>query len=107
MRAARALAASLALHGIWPCVLAQPAAQMAAERGCYNCHGEPPRRGVRTFAQIAAGYARASNRPAALKEAIDRMHHGSLFTHVAAHERLSEEDAATLVQWLFQGVPPP
>ncbi|WP_255520157.1 hypothetical protein [Ramlibacter aurantiacus] len=37
--------------------------------------------------------------------AIDRMHHGGLFTHVAAHERLSEETAALLVHWLFIGEP--
>lgn len=76
---------------------------MAADRGCYNCHGEPPRRNVRSFAQIAASYVRLRGKTDAQKDAVERMHHGSLFSHIAAHERLSDEDAAALVHWLFQG----
>ncbi len=83
---------------------AQPAAaQMAADKGCYNCHGEPPRRGVRSFTEIAKAYQAYVNQPSAEKQAVDRMHHGSLFSHVAAHERLSDDEAAALVRWLAEG----
>jgi cytochrome c len=97
------LAIGFALGFTTSAAWAQPARQMAVDRGCYNCHGEPPRRGVRPFVQIAGSYAHVKDEPAAQRQALDRMHHGSLFSHVAAHERLSDEDAATLVQWLFQG----
>lgn len=82
---------------------AQTARQMAADRGCHNCHGEPGRSNVRTFAQLAAAYAPLRSQPDAQQKALERMHHGSMFSHIAAHERLSEEDAAALVRWLFEG----
>lgn len=103
-RAGLAVAAAVVSWGGWPTpATAQTASQMAADRGCYNCHGEPPRRNVRSFAQIAASYVRLRGNTDAEKDAVERMHHGSLFNHIAAHERLSDEDAAALVHWLFQG----
>lgn len=103
-RAGLAVAAAVVALGGWPKqAAAQTASQMAADRGCYNCHGEPPRRNVRSFAQIAASYAGLRGKTDAEKDALQRMRHGSLFSHVAAHERLSDEDAAALVHWLFQG----
>ncbi|MGV3569385.1 MAG: hypothetical protein ACO1PB_02215 [Ramlibacter sp.] len=98
-----AVAAAVLAGTGWPAPAAAQAARMAADRGCYNCHGEPPRRNVRSFAQIAASYAALRGKPGAEKDALDRMHHGSLLSHVAAHERLSDEDAAAHVHWLFQG----
>lgn len=99
-----AVAAAAVAIGGWPMqVDAQTARQMAVDRGCYNCHGEPPRRNVRSFAQIAAAYVSLRGKANAEKDAVERMHHGSLFSHIAAHERLSDEDAAALVHWLFQG----
>lgn len=80
-----------------------PAAQMAADKGCYNCHGEPPRRNVRAFTEIAKAYRAYASQPAAVAQAVERLHHGSLFSHVAAHERLSDEEAAALVHWLVDG----
>lgn len=84
--------------------VAEPApAQMAADKGCYNCHGEPPRRNIRSFTELARAYGAHADQPAAEQQAVDRMHHGSLFSHVAAHERLTDEEAAALVHWLFRG----
>ncbi len=104
-RALRGLAWTLACACALPVSAAtQPAAaQMAADKGCYNCHGEPPRRGVRSSTEIAKAYQAYANQPAAEKQAVDRMHHGSLFSHVAAHERLSDDEAAALVRWLVEG----
>lgn len=84
---------------------AEGGAQLAADRGCYNCHGEPARRNVPSFRELVARYAVYGGRPDAATEQklVDRMHHGSMFSHVAAHERLSEEDARALVRWLVAG----
>ena len=83
------------------------ARQLAADQGCYNCHGEPPRRNVPSFREIAVRYAsyRGHMDAAALRALTDRLHHGSLFSHGAAHERLTEEQAQQLVRWLVEGAP--
>lgn len=87
---------------------AQPAAgdadrQFAADKGCFACHGNPPRRNVRSFAEIAGEYARHREQPGADKELAARLRAGSLFSHIAAHERLTEDEAARLVRWLIAG----
>ena len=97
---AAALGASLAVGLARAQVAAAP---MAADTGCYNCHGEPARRNVPSFRQIVADYARYRGRPEAEKDLIDKLHHGGLFSHVAAHERLQEDEAARLVHWLVEG----
>lgn len=81
--------------------------QLAADQGCYNCHGEPPRRNVPSFREITVRYAAYRGRldAAALRELTDQLHHGSPFSHVAAHERLAEEQAQQLVRWLVEGAP--
>jgi cytochrome c len=84
---------------------ARSASQLAADRGCYNCHAEPSRKSIRSFGEIRKAYASLKGRPDAERQAIERMHHGSLFTHVAAHERLPDEEAALLIRWLFAGTP--
>lgn len=83
------------------------ARQLAADQGCYNCHGEPPRRNVPGFRELVTRYAPYRDRLDAATEQklVDRMHDGSLFSHVAAHERLSEEQARQLVRWLVAGAP--
>ena len=88
-----------------PVLAADTPAQLAADRGCTNCHGEPARRGVPSFRELVARYApyRGKLDADAERKLVDRMHDGSLFSHVAAHERLSEEDAHRLVRWLVAG----
>ena len=76
--------------------------QLATDLGCYNCHGEPPRRNVPSFRDIAARYAKEHARE---QELVDQLQHGSLFGHVAAHERLDDAQARTLVRWLAAGAP--
>ena len=80
-------------------------AQLAADKGCYNCHGEPARRNVPSFRAIVADYARYGPAADAATEEklVDRMHDGGVFSHVAAHERLTEEEAHVLVRWLLRG----
>jgi cytochrome c len=88
-----------------PAAAADTPGQLAADRGCYNCHGEPPRRNVPSFRELVARYApyRGKLNADAERKLVDRMHDGSLFSHVAAHERLSEEEAHLLVRWLVAG----
>ena len=83
------------------------ARQLAADQGCYNCHGEPPRSNVPSLRELAARYAVHRGRldAAAEKELVDRLRHGSRFSHVAAHQRLTEEQAQQLVRWLVEGAP--
>lgn len=80
---------------------------MAVDRGCYNCHAEPPRRNAPSLRGIAAGYAPHRGRlDAATEQAlVDRLREGTLFSHIAAHERLSDEDARRFVRWLVAGGP--
>jgi cytochrome c len=77
--------------------------RLATDLGCYNCHGEPPRRNIRSFKELRADYASYRGQPEAIARLVDKMHHGGLFSHVAAHERLTEEQAQALVRWLVEG----
>jgi cytochrome c len=81
--------------------------QLAADKGCYNCHGEPPRRNVPSFRELAQTYSAYRGRldAAAERKLADRLHHGSAFSHVAAHERLTEDEAHRLIRWLVAGAP--
>lgn len=36
---------------------AQASAQLALDKGCYSCHGNPQKKNAPTFEQLAAGYA--------------------------------------------------
>ena len=98
----------------WPAVLlatagaagAQvPPAQLAADHGCYNCHGTPPRRNVPPLKEIAASYAAYRNEAGAAARLAADLRKGSLFSHIAAHERLSPQDCERLMQWLIDGMP--
>lgn len=82
---------------------AQASAQLALDRGCYSCHGEPPRRNVPSMAQLAADYARYRGQADAPRELADKLRAGGLFAHIAAHERLSPEDCETLMRWIIEG----
>jgi cytochrome c len=105
VRAGAALALCAGVLAGAPVLAADTGGQLAADRGCYNCHGEPPRRGVPSFRELVVRYAphRGKLDAAAERKLVDRMHDGSLFSHVAAHERLSEEEAHLLVRWLVAG----
>jgi cytochrome c len=90
----------LLLTSAWP---AQASSQLALDKGCYSCHGEPPRRNVPSIAQLAADYARYRGQPGAPRQLAEKLRAGGLFAHIAAHERLSPEDCETLMRWLIDG----
>lgn len=79
--------------------------QLAFDQGCYNCHGNPPKKKAPTFAQLAATYAKARDDSKALQKLADKLRDGSIFSHIDAHERLSPEVALQLVRWISEGAP--
>lgn len=79
--------------------------QLAADMGCYNCHGTPPKKKAPTFPQLAAEFAKDRGDPRALQKRADKLRDGSIFSHVDAHERLSPEAALLLVRWISEGAP--
>lgn len=82
---------------------AQASAQLALDKGCFNCHGEPPRRNAPSLAQLAADYARYRGQADAPGKLTDKLRKGGLFGHIAAHERLSREECETLMRWIIDG----
>jgi len=85
------------------CQSASANAQLALEKGCYGCHGEPPRRSASTFAQLAADYARYRGQLDAPRKLADKLREGSLFGHIAAHERISPSECEMLMRWIIDG----
>jgi cytochrome c len=88
-----------------PALPAQASSQLALEQGCYSCHGEPPRRGIPSMAELAADYARYRGQADAPRRLADKLREGTLFGHIAAHERLSPEECEALMRWLIDGAP--
>ncbi len=82
---------------------AQASSQLALDKGCYSCHGEPPRRNTPSMAQLATDYARYRGQPDAPRQLAEKLRAGGLFAHIAAHERLSLEDCETLMRWIIEG----
>lgn len=86
-----------------PALPAQASSQLALDKGCYSCHGEPPRRNAPSLAQLAADYARYRGQADAPRQLAEKLRAGGLFAHIAAHERLSPDDCETLMRWLIDG----
>jgi cytochrome c len=97
----RLLSMVLLLLGSMPS--AQASAQLALDQGCYACHGDPPRRGAPGFAQLATSYARYQGQAQAPRQLAEKLHKGSLFGHIAAHERLSLQEGELLMRWIIDG----
>lgn len=89
---------------LFPAVLpTQASSTLALDKGCYSCHGDPPRRGAPTMAQLATDYARYRGRPEAARQLADKLRAGGLFGHIAAHERLDTEECEVLMRWIIEG----
>jgi cytochrome c len=102
MRWCRALALTLSAS---TCAAAHASAQMASDYGCFNCHGNPPRKNAPTFAELARRYSEHRNDAPKQQQLADKLREGTIFSHINAHERLSPETAAALVRWLCDGAP--
>ncbi len=81
----------------------QASSQLALDKGCYSCHGDPPRRSAPSMAQLAADYARYRGQADAPRQLADKLRAGGLFAHIAAHERMSQEECEALMRWIIDG----
>jgi cytochrome c len=96
------LAAGVVVSVVLPAT-AQTGAQLASDKGCYNCHGNPPRKSTPRFTDLAQRYAPYKLQPDQERALAEKLRKGSFLGHVDAHERLSAEDAAALVHWIIDG----
>lgn len=109
VRVARSLGCkrlAAAAAGIALSAIAAPAwanQTLAADLGCYSCHGNPPRQDAPSFASLAKQYAPARNDAALQAKLAEKLRYASIFGHVEAHERLSPESALRLVRWIAEG----
>ncbi len=89
-----------------PVLLPAPAlasSQLALDKGCYKCHGNPPKKNTPTFAELATRYAKHRGNAGAESNLVEKLRRGSFLGHIDAHERLSQEDAQRLVRWIIDG----
>ena len=93
----------LCLAVVQPGLPAWANAQLALEKGCLGCHGEPPRRSAPSLSELTAGYARYRGQDDAPRQLAARLRAGSLFGHIAAHERISQHECEALMRWLIDG----
>lgn len=98
----RGVSTLVLLTALWPS-LASASSQLALDKGCYNCHGEPPRKNVPSFSKLALSNAKYQGQADAARKLAQKLCEGTLFAHIAAHERLSEKEAETLIQWVIDG----
>lgn len=96
----------MALSLTAPLLLSGPASassQLALDKGCYKCHGNPPKKNAPTFAELTERYARLRNNAGAESALIEKLRQGTFFGHIDAHERLSQKDAQQLIRWIMKG----
>lgn len=87
-------------------VLSGPAlasSQLALDKGCYQCHGNPPRKNAPTFAELSSRYAKYRGNASAESALVKKLRQGTFLGHIDAHERLSQDDAQRLVRWIIDG----
>jgi cytochrome c len=86
-----------------PAAHASAGAQLALDKGCFSCHGAPPRKNAPSFEALARDYARYQGEPAMETRLADELREGHVFGGIPAHERLSAENARALVRWIIEG----
>ncbi len=84
---------------------AQASSQLALDKGCMGCHGNPPQKKAPTFAQLATDYARYANDPGADVRLAEKLRARHVFGSIRAHETLTPDSALALVRWIIHGAP--
>lgn len=88
-------------------LLALPAAhastELALDKGCMNCHGNPIRQHVPNFEQLASHAAKYRDQHGADQKLADKLRAHELFGNVTGHETLTPESALTLARWIIGG----
>lgn len=82
---------------------AQASGQLALDKGCMLCHGNPLQNRAPTFAQLATNYARYTDDPGADVRLAEKLRAHHLLGSIRAHETLTPDSALTLVRWIIHG----
>jgi cytochrome c len=83
--------------------LAQSNTVLALDKGCYSCHGNPPRKNAPTFNQLTKDYAKYQGQTDAAVALAEKLHKEHVFGGIKAHEQLTPENALQLVRWIIDG----
>lgn len=94
-------AAALAAAWLGAVGSAHADAALALDKGCFSCHGEPPRGKAPTLAALAQRYAGLS--AAELASKAEKLCEHRLLGGIAAHEKLTPEESLRLVRWIAAG----
>jgi cytochrome c len=95
--------AALMLAVLAPVGAAHGSSQLALDKGCFSCHGDPPKKNAPTFDQLAKDFARYQGQPEQETKLADKLREGHIFGGIQAHENLSADSARALVRWIIEG----
>lgn len=101
--AQRRLSATLASILLLSASAAQAQESLALEKGCYTCHGNPPKKNAPTFQQLATAYVKYQSQPDAAARLAKELTKGHIFGGINAHETLTQESALLLIHWIIAG----
>lgn len=78
----------------------EPGWKIAGEKGCYNCHGDPPRKAVPSFKELISRYSRLGGKADAefLRHEVSEIRE----LDVLAHRELGDEEGQAVIQWLVE-----
>lgn len=82
---------------------ARASSQLAADKGCYACHGAYRRADAPAFDSLSKRLERLKGDPAAEKDFVEKYRQGESFQQIDAHQRISRESASRLIHWLVEG----
>jgi cytochrome c len=94
---------TILLIGVPMIASAQSNSLLALDKGCYSCHGDPPRKNIPAFEQIASRYAQYQGQTNAAASLAEKLRAQHVFGGINAHEKLTQENALKLVQWIIEG----
>lgn len=83
--------------------VAQVNSALALDKGCYSCHGNPPRKSAATFEQLASNYAQYQGQTEAVTTLADKLRKKQVFGGIGVHEQLTPESALLLIRWIIDG----
>jgi cytochrome c len=101
--APRHLSAVLASIMLLGASTTQAQESLALEKGCFTCHGNPPKKNAPTFKQLATAYAKYQGQSDAAARLANELTKGHIFGGIKAHETLTPESALLLIHWIIAG----
>lgn len=76
---------------------------LALDKGCLSCHGQPPRGNLPTIERLAQKAERLRGQDDKIREEAAELRQPRPMGKVVAHENLTTEEAERLVRWLSEG----